>query len=120
MSKTNGELTACLQELRLPTARGCYQELADAARREALSYEAYLLEVVERECQLRRQHRMERLLRESHLPVDKSLESFDLKRLPGKVSAVVRTLLDGMILQHEARRWTPPPRSVTPKAEPHP
>lgn len=37
---------------------------------------------------------------------------------------VVKTLLDGMILQHEARRWTTPTRSTSakpePKAEPHP
>src|SRR6185437_2234778 len=65
MSKTNGELTACLKELHLPTARACYQELADSARREELSHEAYLLEVLQRECQGRRQHRTERLLRGS-------------------------------------------------------
>jgi len=95
------ELTECLKELHLPAVRGGYQELADAARRETLSYEAYLLEVVQRECQLRRQHRMERLLRESRLPVDKSLAAFDLKRLPGKVSAMVRTLLDGSFVERK-------------------
>src|ERR1019366_4181190 len=73
MSDTHGELTACLKELHLPTARVCYQELAESARREELSYEGYLLEVMQRECQLRRQHRTKRLLRESRLPVDKSL-----------------------------------------------
>eukprot|EP00825_Cyclidium_porcatum_P047547 TRINITY_DN7752_c0_g1_i1.p4 TRINITY_DN7752_c0_g1~~TRINITY_DN7752_c0_g1_i1.p4 ORF type:complete len:196 (-),score=19.98 TRINITY_DN7752_c0_g1_i1:11-598(-) len=101
MSKPNGELTGCLKELHLPTARECYQELADSARREGLGYEAYLLEVLQRECQGRRQHRMERLLRESRLPVDKSLGAFDLKRLPGKVSAVVRTLADGSFLDRK-------------------
>lgn len=101
MSKPSGELTGCLKELHLPTARECYAALADSARREQLSYEAYLLEVLQRECQGRRQHRMERLLRESRLPVDKSLEAFDLKRLPGKVSAVVRTLADGSFLDRK-------------------
>ena len=95
MSKTHDELTACLKELHLPTARGCCAELADSARREELSYEAYLLEVMQRECQGRRQHRTERLLRESRLPVAKSLGAFDLKRLPPKVSAVVRALVEG-------------------------
>ena len=99
--KIDEELTACLRELHLPAVRAGYQELADAARREGLSYEAYLREVVERECQLRRQHRMERLLRSSRLPVDKSLAAFDLKRLPGKVSAVVRTLLDGSFVDRK-------------------
>jgi DNA replication protein DnaC len=101
MSKTNGDLTAHLKELHLPTVRACYAELADSARREALSYEAYLLEVLQRECQLRRQHRTERLLRESRLPVDKNLGAFDLKRLPGKVSAVARTLTDGSFVDRK-------------------
>ena len=101
MSKTNGELMACLKELHLPTARACYQELADSARREELSHESYLLEVMQRECQGRRQHRTERLLRESQLPVDKSLAAFDLKRLTGKVSAVVRTLRDGSFVDRK-------------------
>jgi DNA replication protein DnaC len=101
MSKTHDELTACLKELHLPTSRSCYQELADSARREGLTYEAYLLEVMQRECQGRRQHRTERLLRESRLPVDKTLGAFDLKRLPAKVSAVVRTLADGSFVDRK-------------------
>jgi len=43
-----------------------------------------------------------------------------VSRMSEEERYVVRTLLDGMILQHEARRWTPPPRSVSPKAEPQP
>ena len=102
MSKTNnngkkpdGELIACLKELGLPTVRACYAELAESARREELTHESYLLEVMQRECQRRRQNRTERLLRESRLPLQKSLGAFDLKRLPGKVSAMVKTLVEG-------------------------
>ena len=95
------ELTACFKELRLPTIRGCYAELADAARREELSYQAYLLEVLQRECQSRRQQRTERLLRDSRLPIQKSLGAFDLKRLPGKVSALVRTLVEGSFVDRK-------------------
>lgn len=101
MSKSNGDLTACLKELHLPTARACYAQLADSARREELTHEAYLLEVLERECQERRQRRTERLLRESKLPIQKSLDAFDLKRLPGKVSALVRTLVDGSFVDRK-------------------
>jgi DNA replication protein DnaC len=101
MSKPDSELVASLRELGLPTVRACYAELAESARRESLSYEAYLLEVTQRECQRRRQSRMERLLRESRLPVDKSLGAFDLKRLPGKVSAVVRTLMEGSFVDRK-------------------
>ena len=101
MSKTHDELMACLKELRLATVRGCCKELADSARREQLSYEAYLLEVLQRECQGRRQHRTERLLRESRLPVEKSLGAFDMKRLTGKLLAVVRTLTDGSFVDRK-------------------
>src|ERR1017187_5010325 len=95
------ELAACLKELRLATVRGCYAELADTARREELSYEAYLLEELQREGQGRRHPRTERLLRGSRLPIQKSLGAFDLKRLPGKVSAVVRTLVEGSFVDRK-------------------
>ena len=101
MSKTHDELTACLKELGLPAARACYAEVADSARREELTHEAYLLEVMARECQGRRQNRIQRRLRESRLPVDKSLGVFDLKRLPPKVSAMVRTLVDGSFVDRK-------------------
>jgi len=101
MSKPHDELTACLKELGLPTARSCYAEVADSARREELTHEAYLLEVMARECQGRRQNRIRRLLHESRLPVGKSLGAFDLKRLPPKVSAVVRTLMDGSFVDRK-------------------
>ena len=101
MSKPPSELMTCLKELGLPTVRACYGELADLARREELTHEAYLLEVMARECQQRRQNRMERLLRESRLPMQKSLGAFDLKRLPGKVSAVVRTLVEGSFVDRK-------------------
>jgi DNA replication protein DnaC len=39
--------------------------------------------------------RTERLLRQSRLPLEKDLASFDLARLPAKVARQVRTLLDG-------------------------
>lgn len=38
-----------LKTLRLPAMRACYEELAELARREALSYEQYLEELLERE-----------------------------------------------------------------------
>ncbi len=78
-------LTACLQELHLPTMRTQYQALAQQAQQETLSYESYLLELAERECQQRRQNRIERLLKESRLPLEKNLQTYDLKRLPTKV-----------------------------------
>ena len=91
----NERLTAYLRELHLPTIRECFEELARRATQETASYEQYLLELAERECQVRWAKRTERLLRQSRLPSEKDLASFDLGRLPTKVTQQVRTLLDG-------------------------
>jgi DNA replication protein DnaC len=69
--------------------------VAQRAVQESFSYEQYLGELAEQECQVRRAKRIERWLADSDLPVEKSLARFDMKRLPAKVSRQVRTLLDG-------------------------
>jgi DNA replication protein DnaC len=84
-----------LKELHLPTFRESFESLARRAAEETLSYEQYLLELSERECQVRTANRTERLLRQSKLPLEKDLAGFDLKRLPAKVARQVRTLLQG-------------------------
>ena len=81
-----------LKDLRLPTVRECYEETAQQAEREALSYEQYLLEVITRECEQRRKTRVQRLLKASALPLEKSLQNFNLKRLPAKAMRQFRTL----------------------------
>jgi hypothetical protein len=40
-------LTRCLKELHLPTVRACYEEQADQARQEDITYEYFLAEVME-------------------------------------------------------------------------
>jgi DNA replication protein DnaC len=88
-------LLACLKELGLPAMRAGYEELARQACQESQSYESYLLALAERECQQRRQKRVERLLRESRLPAAKSWPALDLGRLPAKVLQQARGLLEG-------------------------
>src|SRR5260370_2366960 len=87
-----------LKDLPLPTVRECYEDTARRAERETLSYEQYLLEVISRECEQRRKSRVQRLLKDSALPLEKSLQNFDLKRLPAKATRQLRTLLDGSFL----------------------
>lgn len=92
------DLTQYLKELRLPAIRDCYQDQAEQARHEALSYEQYLLGLVETEREVRRHNRITRMLRDSRLPLEKNLDSFDRKRLPHKVDAHLSVLLDGSFL----------------------
>ncbi len=92
------DLTQNLKALHLPTIRQCYEEVARQAEREALSYERYLHELVQRECEERQENRTAKMLRESQLPLEKSLEAFDTRRLPAKAARQMRTLLDGGFL----------------------
>jgi len=97
----NQLLIAYLKELHVPTIRECFEDIARTAEQESLSYECYLLGLVERECEARRERRTGRLLRESRLPLEKNIDSFDLKRLPAKVRQQVTTLLDGTFLDRK-------------------
>ena len=95
----NQALTECLRELHLPGVLAGYENLAEVARRESFSYEKYLQEVVEGERQLRHENRVQRLLGQSRLPMEKSLETFDRGRLPLKVNAQLSRLLEGDFVQ---------------------
>jgi len=101
MAEVRPALMGHLKELHLPTVRECYEDTARRAERETLSYEQYLLEVISRECEQRRKSRVQRLLRESALPLEKSLENFNVKRLPTKAQRQLRTLLEGGFLDRK-------------------
>jgi DNA replication protein DnaC len=87
-----------LKQLHMPTMRGCYQQIADQARKESFSYEQYFLEMLKLECEARRQNRVARNLRASKLPPSKTLDNFDKKRLPTKVATHLNVLADGSFL----------------------
>ena len=94
----NTDITAYLKELHMPTVRGLFPQMAEAARNSSQSYEEYLFELLREEIQVRRQNRIQRLLKESRLPLEKNFESFDLKRLGPKLSSQVNILKDGSFL----------------------
>jgi DNA replication protein DnaC len=89
------QLDDCLRELRLPSVRACYRELVEQATQESLGYERFLFELMDHEREGRRQRRIERFMRDSRLPLEKSLEAFDMKRLPTKLRQQVTSLLEG-------------------------
>jgi len=97
----SSSLIDMLKELHLPTLRECFFGQAEIARRESSSYEQYLYDLLRQECDARRNNRTARLLRESQLPQEKSLEVFDRKRLPQKISSQVGVLLDGSFLSRK-------------------
>ena len=87
-----------LQQLRLATVKAQYEAVIRQATAETWSYADFLLELVERECQQRQHHRIERLLKASKLALEKSWATLDLKRLPTKVAQQLRSLLSGDFL----------------------
>ena len=88
-----------LKELHLSTIRQCYEEAALRAHSDSLTYEQYLLDLTEQELSARRQNKIQRLLKESLLPLEKNMEAFDLKRMPPKVAIQAKALLDGSFIE---------------------
>jgi DNA replication protein DnaC len=97
---TQSRLHAYLDELCLTTIRKRYPDIAQKARKDSWEYEEYLLGVIQEESETRRTRRIERLLRQSGLPLEKRLDTFELKRLPNKVRQQLNVLLEGKFLDH--------------------
>lgn len=87
-----------LKRLHMPTIRRSYEEVADRARSESWSYEQYLLQLLNSECEVRWQNRISRNLGASGLPPSKTLENFERKRLPARVDNHLNVLANGSFL----------------------
>jgi len=92
-------LTRCLKELHLPTVRACYEQQADQARQENITYEYYLAEVMEREREVRSHNRIQRMLQESKLPLEKNLDNFEMDRLSSKLKTQLKALTDSSFVE---------------------
>ena len=66
--KIHTELVTLLKELHLPMFREYYVECARKAVQEELSYERYLLELAQHECEVRRYNKIARIVKASKLP----------------------------------------------------
>jgi DNA replication protein DnaC len=88
-------LALMLRALKLPTVARHAEEVARLAEREGWTFERYLHHLVELEIHERRRRRIERYLRDSDLPRDKTLATLDRARLPIKVVKQLATLCEG-------------------------
>jgi DNA replication protein DnaC len=93
------QLIELLKELHLPMFREYYEEFARKATTDELGYEDYLYELAVRECEVRRANKIDRLVKASKLPLEKTLATFDIKRLPLKLRRQVDVLLEGSFVQ---------------------
>jgi DNA replication protein DnaC len=91
----NKQLIELLKELHLPMFREYHQEFAQKAIADELGYEEYLYELALRECEVRRANKIARLVKMSKLPLEKTLQMFELTRLPLNIRRQVKVLAEG-------------------------
>lgn len=91
-------LPVLLRALKLPGFVTGYEEMSRRAEMEGLSFGAALHELAEQELAMRARKRVERLLKGSDLPAEKTLATLDLARLPEKVRRQIPSLAEGGFL----------------------
>jgi DNA replication protein DnaC len=82
MSTNNMLLSAYLKKLKMPQAAKVYAAMAREAEDNNLSYEDYLLGILEQELNHREQNRIQRGIRQASFPILKTLDSFDFMAIP--------------------------------------
>jgi len=90
----SARLPIMLADLRLPTIRRLWSEVAEQSNREGWPAERFLGILLEHEMSEREARRLARARADSHLPPDKSLESFDFAAVPAISKAHVMALAE--------------------------
>lgn len=88
-------LESYLKQLRLPSFAELYQQLAQDAARTDLSYERFLLALVQEEVARRERNSVERAIRQAHFPVLKELADFEWSAVPDLSKPRVLELAQG-------------------------
>ena len=88
-------LDMMLRALKLPSFQTYYEEIAITSERQGWSFSRYLHHLCELELSERERRRIERYSKESHLPSEKTLERFQMARVPDKVKRQVPKLCEG-------------------------
>jgi len=79
---TDEKIIEYTQKLRLPEIRKCYQQLAEDAENDNLLYQEYIMNLLERENDRRRENRKVNLIRMAGFPNKKYLEDLIVDFLP--------------------------------------
>lgn len=101
MVKINTEIKKYLKDLRLTYIKSSFIELAERASKESLCYKEFLLELLQLEHESRNHKKIEKHLKESKLPLEKNISSFDTKRLPKNALYQFKILLEGDFLDRK-------------------
>ncbi|GAB2808475.1 IS21-like element helper ATPase IstB [Streptomyces daliensis] len=85
-------IEASCKALRLPTIRGQFADIAEAAAKGQMTYRGFLAELLLAECDDRARRRSERRIKAAGFPREKSLRQFDFDANPNIDPAVIHTL----------------------------
>lgn len=99
MSAGTDGVGVLLRALKLPGFLGHFQGVAEQAEGEGWGFERYLHHLAEVELEERARRKIERLLRSSGLPPEKTLATLELDRLPAPVRRQVPRLCEGGFLE---------------------
>jgi DNA replication protein DnaC len=97
--KTKASLTVLLRALKLPAFARYYEEIAQKAEREGWTFGQYLHHLATLEVEERRQRRIERNMKQSELPLEKTLATINRARVPAKVQKQLPTLCEGTFVE---------------------
>lgn len=104
-----------LRLLKLPAFAAHYEEEGRKAETQGVPHTAYLRQLVELELSSRRGRRIERLLKASELPSEKTLATLKLEKLPPKVRRQLPALCEGGFVERAENvlAFGPPGRGKT-------
>ena len=91
-------LLLMLRTLKLPAFAAHYEEISVQAERQGWTFGQGLHALCEIEMEQRRARKIERLLKNSNLPADKTLATLDPKRLTAKIRRQLPALCDGAFI----------------------
>ncbi len=87
-----------MKELCLSSMKSYYKEAVEAAQKNDVSYDEFLFELLTHERSERFNRRIERFLKESKLPLEKTLDNYDFKRIPHAARQKAKAILSGDFL----------------------
>ncbi|MDE5416359.1 IS21-like element helper ATPase IstB [Alkalihalobacterium chitinilyticum] len=97
--KTEILLDHITKQLRMPTIATNYRSLAREAEERNLSYEGYLLALLEIEAQTREENQKQRRLKQASFPVVKTLDDYDFSLIPSLNKNRFLTLAKGEFVE---------------------
>lgn len=93
------QLKLMLSKLNLSTFAGHHQDIAIEAEREGWSFGQFLYQLCEMELSVKQDRRIERITKQSELPLGKTMSSLDTAPLPEKVKRQLPTLCEGKFVE---------------------